>query len=145
MNIILNPLQSNTKKGDIVLKASVDLTGKTNFLVKIVNNGGVANFALPTSTEDEAIFVLASEATAGSDAAAEAPSPNENFRAVLKGTCNPGDILSLADPSTAADAGKLHKQPTTTGTYRSVAIAEEAGVDGQYILVRKVSERTTVI
>jgi hypothetical protein len=145
MNIILNPLQSNTKKGDIVLKANADLTGKENYLVKIVNNSGVGNFALPAATDDQAVYVLASGAAAGLDVAAEAPSTNENFRVVLKGTCDAGDILSLADPSTAADAGKLCKQPTTAGTWRAFAIAEEGGVDGQYILARKISERTTIV
>jgi hypothetical protein len=145
MNIILNPLQSNTKKGDIVLPAYADLTGKENYLVKVVNDSGTAKFALPAATDDLAVYVLASGAAAGADAAAEAPSTNENFRVVLKGTCVPGDKLVLADPGTAADAGKLRKQPTTTGTWRLFAIAEEAGVDGQYILARRVSERTTIV
>jgi len=145
MNIILNPLQSNTKKGDIVLPAKSDLTGKENFLVVVANDSGKAKFDLVSSTEDLAVHVLAYGAAAGADAAAESPSENENFRAVLKGTCVPGDKLVLADPSTAADAGKLRKQPTTAGTWRLFAIAEESGVDGQYILARRVSERTTVV
>lgn len=145
MNIILNPLQSNTKKGDIVLPAHSDLTGKENYLVAVVNDSGKAKLDLPSSTDDLAVYVLASGATAGNDAAAESPSENENFRAVLKGTCVPGDKLVLADPTTAADAGKLRKQPTTAGTWRLFAVAEESGVDGQFILARRVSERTTVV
>ena len=145
MNIILNPLQSNTRKGDITLPAKSDLTGKENFLVKVVSDSGVAKFDLVASTDDLAVYVLGSGATAGNDSVAESPALGENFRAVLKGTCVPGDKLTLADPTTAADAGKLRKQPTTTGTWRLFAIAEESGVDGQYILARRVSERTTTI
>jgi len=142
MNIILNGLQSNTKRGDIVLPSAVDLTGKENYLLKITNASGKENFALPTATDDYACFVCMSGGAAAADTAGEAPGHEENFRGVLKGTCSPGDTLSLADPGTAADAGKLRKTPTTTGTFRVFAIAEEAGVDGQYILARRVSERT---
>ena len=78
MNIILNPLQSNTKKGDIVLPAYADLTGKENYLVKVVNDSGTAKFALPAATDDLAVYVLASGTTAGGDSAAESPSENEN-------------------------------------------------------------------
>lgn len=145
MNVILNPLQTNTRRGDITLLASVDLTGKENYLLKVVNDGGVAKFALPTGTDDVALYVCASGDIAGNAVAGEAPSLNENFRVVLKGTCVPGDILSLADPGTAADAGKVRKQPATTGTWRSFAIAEEAGADGQHVLCRRIAERTTTV
>ena len=145
MNIILNPGQSNTRKGDINLPASVDLTGKESYMLKIVNNGGAANFALPTATDDFAPYVCASGDSAGNNVAAEAPSTNENFRAVLKGVCNPGDEIALADPAVAADAGKVRKRPAGAGTWRTFAIAEEAGVDGQLLLCRRVGERTTTI
>ena len=49
MNIILNPLQSNTKKGDIVLPAKSDLTGKENFLVVVANDSGSRTYALDLS------------------------------------------------------------------------------------------------
>lgn len=145
MNIALNPNQSDTRKGDITLLGSVDLTGKENYLLKIVNSSGVAKFALPTGTDDYAPFVCASGDIAGNETAAESPGHDENFRAVLKGTCVPGDTLSLADPGTAADAGKLRKTLTTTGTWRVFAVAEESGVDGQSVKCRRVSERTIVV
>ena len=56
------------------------------------------------------------------------------MRVPLKGTCNPGDTLVLADVGTAADTGKVRALPATPGTYRGLAIAEEAGVDGQSVL-----------
>ena len=142
MNVTLNPGQSDTRRGDIQLPVAVDLTGKENYLLKISNSGGVAQFALPTAVTDIAPYVCASGAA--DVASGEAPAMNENFRAVLKGTCVPGDILVLADPTTAADAGKLRKQPTAgAGTWYSFAIAEEAGVDGQAVLCRRVGERAT--
>ena len=54
----------------------------------------------------------------------------------LKGTCNPGDVLVLADVATAADKGKVRTLPTAAGTYRGLGIAEQVGVDGQLVLVR---------
>lgn len=145
MNVILNPGQSNTRKGDINLPASVDLTGKENYLWKIVNSSGAPQFALPTATDDFAYYVGASGDIIGNNCAAEVPNTGENFRVVLKGTCVPGDELALADPTTAADAGKLRKRLTTTGTWRTLAIAEESGADGQLVLCRKVGERTTTV
>ena len=141
MNIQLNPTQGDTKRGDISDVAAVDLTGKEGYLVKRTSTG----LALPTATDDIAPFVLASGDVSGAQVAAEAPGTDDQFRAKLKGTCVKGDILVLADPTTAADAGKLRKQPTTAGTWRSFAIAEEAGVDGQFVKARRISERTTVV
>jgi len=142
MNIILNPGQSNTKRGDINLPAAGNLTGCENLLWKIVNNNGVANFALPTSTDDYAPYVGASGDVAGNNVTAEAPGFGENFRVVCKGAVNPGDQICLADPGTAADAGKVRALPSGAGTFRVFAIAEEAGVDGQLLLCRKIGERT---
>ncbi|MDD4175075.1 MAG: hypothetical protein PHN34_12620, partial [Kiritimatiellae bacterium] len=56
--------------------------------------------------------------------------------AVLKGTCNPGDVIVLADTGTAADKGKVRALPAAAGTYRGLGIAEEKGVDGQSVLFR---------
>ena len=145
MNIELNPGQGDTKLGDITLPANVDLTGKENYLWKIVNSGGAAQFALPTATDDFAIHVGASGNTATNEASAESPSTGDQCRVVLKGACNPGDELALADPSTAADAGKLRKRLTSTGTWRTLFIAEEAGVDGQTVKCRRVGERSITI
>ena len=58
------------------------------------------------------------------------------IRVTLKGACNPGDVLVLADVTTAADKGKVRALPATAGTYRGLGIAEEIGVDGQLVLVR---------
>jgi hypothetical protein len=48
----------------------------------------------------------------------------------------PGDVLVLADCTLEADRGKVRALPTAAGTYRGLALAEEAGVDGQLVLAR---------
>ena len=50
-----------------------------------------------------------------------------------------------ADPSTAADAGKVRAVPATAGTYRGIAIAEEKGVDGQLVLCRPYAAGDVVV
>ena len=74
----------------------------------------------------------------GADAALVSVRPVEAGRKVrlkLKGTCNPGDVLVLAAIA-GSDAGMVRALPTAGGTYRGLAIAEEAGVDGQLVLAR---------
>ncbi|PWU18916.1 MAG: hypothetical protein C5B50_07820 [Verrucomicrobia bacterium] len=133
MNIILNPSQSDTKRGDINLLAKSDLTGKENLLWKIVNDGGVAKFDLPGSQTDFAIYVGASGDVAGNNVAAEAPGMEENFRVVLKGACNPGDQLVLS-----TDWGKVYVPAGGAGAKQVIAIAEEAGTDGQLVKARRI-------
>jgi len=137
MNIILNPGQSNTKRGDKSLPASVDLTGKENLLWKIVNDGGVAKFALPTAVTDVAPFVGASGDIAGNTVAAEAPGLDENCRIKLDGTCVPGDLLCLS----STHYGRLYAPAGSAGSLLVEYIAEEAGIDGQDLLVRRIPAR----
>ena len=136
MNIVLNPKQTNTRKGDITLPASVDLTGKENFLLKIVNDGGVAKFALPTAITDIAPYICASGDVAGNQVAAECPGTDENFRIRLTGACNPGDKLCLS-----ATYGTVYAPGAGAGALLIEYIAEEAGVDGQDLKVRKIPTR----
>jgi hypothetical protein len=138
MNVQLNPKQSDTKVGAIILPATADLTGKENRLVKITNDGGVAKFALPAAVTDLAQFILASGDVAANDNSAEAPDLGGNARVTLNGTCNPGDILVLCDPTASAgvNAGKVQTVPATAGQYFSPGVAEEAGVDEQSVRFR---------
>lgn len=144
MNVILSGNQSDTKRGEINLPAAVDFTGLESYLAKISNNNGVANFALPTATDDYAVFVMLSPDVAGNIVAAESPGLDENCCVVLYGTCNPGDPLCLADPTvnSGAQAGMLRTVPITSGTYRVLFIAEEAGASGQLVKCRRIAERT---
>jgi hypothetical protein len=128
--------QSNTRVGDFRVLAGEDLTGKAGRLVKLSHDTGVPEVVLPAANGDYALFVLIE---GGADASLVSVRPieaNRNVRLVLKGTCNPGDVLVLADVATAADKGAVRVLPTAAGTYRGLAIAEKAGVDGQLVLAR---------
>ena len=127
--------QSNTQQGQIVLTAHVDLTGKEGLLVKILDDANTAKFALPTSDDDLALFVLTDGDAAGRTSAAQPLSSDRNVRIRLEGVCAPGDVLVLADTS-GEDAGKVRALPTAAGTYRGLAIAEEAGIDQQLVKAR---------
>ena len=62
---------------------------------------------LPEANSDFALYVVLD---GGADAALVSVRPIEagrTIRATLKGTCNPGDVLVLADIGTAADKGKV--------------------------------------
>ena len=122
MNQALNPGQSDTRVGDIILLANSNLTGKENLLVKIVNNGGVANFDLPNNVDDEAVFILGSGDIQGNPVAAEAPSLNENCRVLIDSVnaINPGDKLALS-PNTW---GALYKPAAGAGAHQYTFIAE---------------------
>jgi len=146
MNIILNPIQSDTRSGDITLTAGVNLTGYEGYLWKIINNTGVANFALPTATADYAYYVGASGDIAGNPVAAEAPGLDGNCRIAFVGSCNPGDPLSL-NPGLF---GSLYKPASGAGTVYYDWIAEEAGSGGttaapQFLKVRRIATRSATL
>lgn len=131
--------QSDSRTGDIPVLAGENLTGKNGRLVVLTHDGGVPEVKLPTANADLAFYLLVDD---NADAALVAVRPFEagrNVRAVLKGTCNPGDVIVLADTGTAADKGKVRALPATAGTYRGLGIAEEKGTDGQFTLFRPVS------
>ena len=128
--------QSNTRVGDIRVLAGEDLTGMAGRLVKMTHDTGVPEVKLPAANTDYAVYVMIE---GGVDAALVSVRPVEagrNVRVALKGTCNPGDLLVLADVATAADKGKVRALPAVAGTYRGLAIAEQVGVDGQLVLAR---------
>ena len=116
--------------------AGEDLTGMAGRLVKMTHDTGVPEVKLPAANTDYAVYVMIE---GGVDAALVSVRPVEagrNVRVALKGTCNPGDLLVLADVATAADKGKVRALPAVAGTYRGLAIAEQVGVDGQLVLAR---------
>jgi len=128
--------QSNTRVGDIRVLAGESLVGMEGRLAKLTHDAGVPEVMLPTLNSDYALYVVLE---GGVDAALVSVRPIEigrTVRVTLKGTCNPGDVLVLADVTTAADKGKVRVLPTTAGTYRGLGIAEQVGVDGQLALIR---------
>ena len=128
--------QTNTRTGDIPVTAGEDLTGMEDRLVKVANDSGQPVAKLPEANSDLALFVLIEGAETDKTAALRPLSADRNVRLPLKGTCNPGDTLVLADVGTASDKGKVRALPSVAGTYRGLAIAEEAGVEGQLVLAR---------
>lgn len=127
--------QSNTRVGDIRVLAGEALTGMEGRLVKLTHDAGVPEVKLPAAITDYALYAVIE---GGAEAALVSVRPIEagrNVRLVLSGTCNPGAVLVLAAIE-GTDAGKVRALPAAGGTYRGLAIAEEAGVDGQLVLAR---------
>ena len=129
-------MQTNTRQGDFPVRAGEDLTGKEDYLVKLTHDTGVPEVKLPEANADYALYVVTEGAADTKNVSVRPIEAGRNVRIKLKGTCNPGDLLVLADVATAADKGKVRVLPVSAGTYRGLAIAEEAGVDGQTVLCR---------
>lgn len=140
----MNPDQSNTTQGVRPGIAGEDLTGKRSRLLVLTNSGGKPVFTLPTANNAPAIYLCQDEGASGEPISVEAIH-GKQVRIPLKGTCNPGDTLVLADVSDVADKGKLRALPAAAGTYRPMFIAEEAGVDGQLVLCRRHSAPDVVV
>lgn len=138
-------VQTNVIRGKIVRIASVDLTGKENYLAKLVYNAGdpTGAAALPTALADRVPYLIQDGAAAGKNVELIPLYSEQQFRVVAKGIGNAGDTLSAADPVVPADAGKLRKTPATTGTFGILAIAEENFVDGQNVLCRPFKDSVT--
>ena len=131
--------QSNTRVGDIRVLANLSLLGMEGRLVKMVDGMGFPALNPIDDPADLALYLVIEGASNGQLASVRPIDPGRNIRVALLGACAPGDILVLAVPGqTGANAGKVMTFTglATPGTYRAVAIAEEAGVDGQLVLCR---------
>ncbi len=128
--------QSNTRVGDVPVVAGEDLSGAAGLLAVMGDDSGTPVAELPASNDALALYVVVEGAAAGGNASLRPLSPERNVRVRLSGTCDPGDVLVLADTATPADKGKVRALPSAAGTYRGLALAEEAGVDGQLVLAR---------
>lgn len=127
--------QSNTKEGAIVLPANVDLTGKEGYLVKIVNDGGVAKAGLIAAATDAAAYVLLEAAEADEDCTIQPLTPGRNVRVVAKSTTLvPGDkVIAYASGA----EGMLTEY--ASGDAFIVGICEEVGdTEDQLVLIRPV-------
>jgi hypothetical protein len=143
MNTALNGSQGDTKVGGKNYPASVDLTGKENYLWKVVNNGGIPNFALPTAVADRADFVGMSGDIIGANSVGECINPNDEARVLADSTTaiNPGDPLALS-PNTF---GALIKPIAGYGAGFYTHEAQEAvaaGAVGQILKVRRIADRS---
>ena len=114
--------QSNTRVGDFRVLAGEDLTGKEGCLVKMGHDSGVPEVTLPAANSDLAVYVLIEDGADGRLVSVRPVQQDRNVRLILKGTCNPGDVMVLADVATAADKGKVRALPVAAGTYRGLGI-----------------------
>ena len=128
--------QSNTRSGDIVVAAGEALTDKAGYLVKLTHESSVPEAKLPETIADLAIYVVTDGAADTENATLRPLSAERNVRLKLDGSCQPGDQLVLADTSVSEDQGKVRALPAVPGTYSVLALAEEAGADGQLVLAR---------
>lgn len=128
--------QTNTRSGPFPLLAGEDLPEAR--CISLTHSGGVAEAELP-ELGDRVHGVVGEPADEGGTAQIWPLDPARQLRITLKGTCNPGDTLTLADHTTAADKGKVRTVPAVDGTYNGWFVAEEAGVDGQDVLCRPIS------
>ena len=138
-------MQTDTRSGLIRVLAGAELSAKLGYLVKMTHDTGVPEVVLPSAIADLAVYLVDDGNVDAGLVSVEPLTGERNVRIKLKGTCNPGDVLTLADPSTAADAGKVRALPTAAGTYRGIAIAEEKGVDGQLVLCRPYAVGAVVV
>lgn len=136
-NPVVNPDQANTKQGGITAVLAETITHRSR-LVVVEDDGGVLKARLPDSTDDLALYLLDETGVAGDTVSLTPLTAGENVRIRLEGTCSAGELLILADPTgdSGNDAGMVQDVVTTGGRYFSPGIAEEAGVDGQLVLVR---------
>ena len=126
--------QSNTQVGDIRVKAGMELTGKEGYLAKMNDAWGPV-VELVKFTGDRPLYVITEGAAVMKLASVRPLDPGRNVRLKLSGTCNPGQVL-VAILDDAMSYGLVKALPAEAGTYLGVAVAEEAGIEGQLVLAR---------
>jgi hypothetical protein len=141
----MSPTQSNTVKGVLPFVAASDLRNLEGYLVKLTNNSGVPELARPAGLEDRVDYILEEGVNIGLQAVARPIESGQNVRIKALGTGVAGDLLTAADPSVAADAGKVITLPAAAATYRVVGVAEESFVAGQLVLMRPIASELVVV
>lgn len=130
-----NATQTNTQEGDLIFLANEDLTGCEGYALKLVNAAGVTKVALPDAITDVCQFVLIESFYDTDEEVSVRPlCQSRNVRLKLYGTCNPGDVL-IANADGTHD-GMAYVKPNATSACSFLGIAEEIGVDGQFVLAR---------
>jgi hypothetical protein len=128
--------QSNTRFGDLAFPAGEDLTGLEGRLVKVEpDEDDVVVALLPEAASDRTPYVLVEGGNVGEPVRLQPLASAQNVRLVLKGTSVvAGDALVLVSGS--GYYGKVSVLPSAQGTYRVVAIAEEAAAEGALVRAR---------
>ncbi|HMP89683.1 MAG TPA: hypothetical protein PJ991_05755 [Kiritimatiellia bacterium] len=129
--------QTNIQIGQIVLPINSEggLTPAEGLLAILANEGGIATVRTPASLDAVPLYVFTDIDSVHNKASVLPLSPDRNVRVRLQGTCEPGNQLVLAVLNGTHD-GKVRALPSAPGTYRTLLIAEEAGVDGQLVKAR---------
>jgi hypothetical protein len=123
---MMNSVQGDCKYGALAFEAGEDLSAAAGLLVKLNAAGHVVK---PSSVDDLAPYVVAYGARSGHLCGVVPLSSLANARVTLKGTCVPGDLLvPVGDGRVETGAG--------SDAVVGVGVAEEAGVDGQTVLLR---------
>lgn len=128
--------QSNTQQGAKPFNSGEDLTGKEGYLATLVDGGSIAELLLPLTIATLSLFVIDEGGAEDKDSAVIPLQTGMEIRIKAKGAGSAGAVLVHADPSTAADKGKVRTVPATEGAYFSPGVAQEDFVDGQLVLVR---------
>ena len=127
--------QTNVRTGPIPFTCATDLTDAKDRLVKLHPTG----MQLP-QYDDLPHYLVLEGAPAGETGSFLPLTPLQNVRIPLVGTCSPGNILILSNASLGAV-----KVVDAEEDWTEIGIAEEAGVDGQLVLVRPLSPRFAMI
>jgi len=131
--------QSNTRRGDRLIQAGIDLRGMEGCVVMLgcTQTEPHTPIVLPPATSiDAPLYVILEGAAAGELASVRPLTPARNVRLKLAYGCNPGEAL-IANINDGRDGTVVAFTPNgAVGTFRGIAIAEEAGTDGQLILAR---------
>jgi len=126
----MNLVQGDCRCGSLGFAAGEDLSLASGRLAKL-NSG--KDLVLPASAADVTPYVLAVGADTGYLCGAIPLCSAANARVVLSGACDAGDgLVSKGD-------GRVEKSAEGNAGALLIGIAEEAGIDGQHVLLRPVS------
>ena len=126
---MLNQKQTDCRFGGVAFAAGEDLSLKTGYLARL-NAGG--DLVLPQGAGEITPYVLTQGADQGYLCGAVPLTSAGNCRVKLAGSCEAGDLL-VAKGDGRVEAGALG------GGALPVGIAEETGIDGQFVLTRPLS------
>ena len=123
---MLNQKQTDCRFGGVAFAAGEDLSLKTGYLARL-NAGG--DLVLPQGAGEITPYVLTQGADQGYLCGAVPLTSAGNCRVKLAGSCEAGDLL------VAKGDGRVEKGAAGGGAL-PVGLAEETGIDGQFVLTR---------
>jgi hypothetical protein len=123
---MMNLVQGDCKCGALAFVAGENLSAATGLLVKLSSAGKAVK---PVAVSDIAPYVVACGAFEGYLCGVVPLTSAANCRIVLKGACQAGALL------VSAGDGRV-ESGAPSGSAVPVGVAEEAGVDGQRVLLR---------